>query len=111
MPLRLLMVYTSETVQGQVYFPIVNYVRESHSSDLVPIRFLTILLTPVMLGTIVMVAAFKNLANLTNAYGFAVSTVMFITTSLVAIQTYYTKHLPWFLAIGFFVVSLNANWV
>ncbi|KAG8907580.1 hypothetical protein FRB99_003504 [Tulasnella sp. 403] len=78
------MIYTSETVQGQVYFPVVNY--------------------SLAIGTIIMVAAFENLSNLTNAYGFAVSTVMFITTSLVALQTYYTKHLPWFLALGFFLI-------
>ncbi|KAG8951578.1 hypothetical protein FRC04_005865 [Tulasnella sp. 424] len=81
-PLR--MIYTSETVQGQVYFPVVNYL--------------------LMIGTIVMVAAFKDLANLTNAYGFAVSTVMFVTTSLVAIQAYYTKHLPLVVAVGFFLI-------
>ena len=99
------MVYTSETVQGQVYFPIVNwlctytaYVRRESS--------LNFSLT-VMIGTIVMVAAFKNLANLTNAYGFAVSTVMFVTTTLVAIQTRYIKHLPWFVAVGFFLVCLS----
>lgn len=101
---RLKMVYTSETVQGQVYFPIVNYVRECCPASCFTDAVITASLL-VMIGTIVMVAAFKNLANLTNAYGFAVSTVMFITTSLVAIQTYYTKHLPWFIAIGFFAVS------
>ncbi|KAG8998098.1 hypothetical protein FRB90_012379 [Tulasnella sp. 427] len=78
------MVYTSETVQGQVYFPVVNWT--------------------LMIGTIIMVAVFKDLAKLTNAYGFAVSTVMFVTTSLVAIQAYYTKHLPLVVAVGFFLI-------
>ncbi|KAG8949506.1 hypothetical protein FRC00_008099, partial [Tulasnella sp. 408] len=81
-PLR--MIYTSETIQGQVYFPVVNYL--------------------LMIGTIIMVVVFKDLAKLTNAYGFAVSTVMFITTSLVALQAYYTKHLPLVVAVGFFLI-------
>lgn len=55
--------------------------------------------------TIAIVGGFKNLANMTNAYGFSVAVVFFVTTTLVAIQTYYTKHLPWILAVGFFVVS------
>ncbi|KAG8998521.1 hypothetical protein FRB94_006866 [Tulasnella sp. JGI-2019a] len=76
------MIYTSETVQGQVYFPVINYT--------------------LAIGTIAIVGGFKNLGNLTNAYGFAVATVMIVTTSLVAIQMYYTKHLPWPLAITFF---------
>ncbi|KAG8886271.1 hypothetical protein FRB98_001368 [Tulasnella sp. 332] len=76
------MIYTSETIQGQVYFPVINYT--------------------LAIGTIAVVGGFKNLANLTNAYGFAVSTVMFVTTSLVAIQMRFTRHLPWLLAIGFF---------
>ncbi|KAG8908676.1 hypothetical protein FRC01_007308 [Tulasnella sp. 417] len=78
------MIYTSETIQGQVYFPVVNYL--------------------LMIGTIIMVAVFKDLAKLTNAYGFAVSTVMFVTTSLVALQAYYTKHLPLVVAVGFFLI-------
>lgn len=102
------MIYTSETVQGQVYFPVVNYLRKltlpslregpgSHDSLLV------------MIGTIIMVAVFKDLGKLTNAYGFAVSTVMFVTTSLVALQAYYTRHLPLVVAVGFFLVSLYSN--
>ena len=58
-----------------------------------------------MIGTIVMVAAFKNLSQLTNAYGFAVSTVMFTTTALVAMQVVYVKQKPIILALllfGFF---------
>ncbi|KAG8988684.1 hypothetical protein FRB94_002992 [Tulasnella sp. JGI-2019a] len=78
------MTYTSETVQGQVYFPVVNYA--------------------LAIATIAMVGAFKNLANLTNAYGFSVSAVMFVTTSIVAVQMRYTKHLPWVVPIAFFCV-------
>lgn len=57
-----------------------------------------------MIGTIIMVAVFQNLANLTNAYGFAVSTVMFITTSLVGLQAFYVKHWPLLVSVGFFLV-------
>lgn len=58
-----------------------------------------------MIATVVVVATFKNLANLTNAYGFAVSTVMFTTTSLVALQAYYVKHWNVIFALGIFFVS------
>lgn len=95
--------HTSETVQGQVYFPIINYIRECRS--LSHHRTKLNAAHAVGIATIVMVAAFKNLGNMTNAYGFAVSAVMIVTTSVVAIQTYYIKHLPWFVAVGFFLVS------
>ncbi|KAG8965644.1 hypothetical protein FRC03_000339 [Tulasnella sp. 419] len=81
-PLR--MVYTSEVVQGQIYIPTINYL--------------------MMIGTIALVGAFQNLTNLTNAYGFAVSTVMIITTTLVALQCHYVKMLPWIVAVAFFVI-------
>jgi len=51
-----------------------------------------------------MVAGFKDLAALTNAYGFAVSTVMFVTTTLIVIQIHYIKRKPWILAILCFLV-------
>ncbi|KZV71451.1 potassium transporter [Peniophora sp. CONT] len=82
-PLR--MHHTSDKNQGQVYIPAANWI--------------------LMIGTIVMVAAFKNLTQLTNAYGFAVSTVMFTTTALVAMQVVYVKQRPVVLALllfGFF---------
>ena len=58
--------------------------------------------------TIVIVAAFQDLANMSNAYGFAVATVMFSTSVLIAIQIRAIKHLPiilgvvYFLTFGFF---------
>jgi KUP system potassium uptake protein len=61
-----------------------------------------------MIMTIVVVAAFQNLANMSNAYGFAVATVMFSTSVLIAIQIPAIKHLPvlvgiaYFLTFGFF---------
>jgi KUP system potassium uptake protein len=54
-----------------------------------------------MIATIVMVAAFKNLTQLTNAYGFAVATVMFTTSVLISVQMRYVKHLPWIVSILF----------
>lgn len=79
-------------------------------------------LYPVMIATIVMVAAFKSSTNLTNAYGcvlchtspvfneltnqyfrFAVATVMFTTTVLVTFQIKLVKHKPLWLALGFLV--------
>ncbi|KDR82452.1 hypothetical protein GALMADRAFT_237778 [Galerina marginata CBS 339.88] len=85
-PIR--MYYTSETIQGQVYIPAINWI--------------------LMIATVVIVVVFSNLANLTNAYGFAVATVMMSTSLLLAIQMYYVKHLPvivgllYFFTFGFF---------
>ena len=56
-----------------------------------------------MIATIIMVAAFKDLVNLTNAYGFAVATVMFTTSVLLTFQIRYVKKLPWVVAILFFI--------
>lgn len=75
------------------------------------------------LATIIVVAVFKNLGNMTNAYGyarsrnlvvnqsfdvrsfrFAVATVMIVTTSFLALQVYCVKHLPLVFAIAFFIV-------
>ena len=75
------MIYTSEKLQGQIYIPAVNF-------------FL-------MVGTIIIVGAFRNLTNLTDAYGFCVATVMFSTSILIAIQMYYVKHLPIALALAY----------
>ena len=85
-PIR--MVQTSEKIQGQIYIPAFNWV--------------------LMIATVVIVAAFSNLQNLTNAYGFAVATVMFSTSVLIAIQIPVLKGLPillgvvYFLTFGFF---------
>ncbi|KAF8321383.1 potassium transporter [Cantharellus anzutake] len=78
-PLRL--VYTSSVVQGQVYVPAANYT--------------------LGLATVIIVGVFKNLTNLTNAYGFAVATVMFVTTSFLSIHIYIKKGLPLGFAVGF----------
>jgi len=77
--LPLKMRYTSETIQGQVYIPAANWT--------------------LMIATIVLVAVLTNLANLTNAYGFAVATVMFTTSVIIAIQMKYVKHWPVVVAV------------
>ncbi|KAG6848963.1 hypothetical protein H0H93_012435 [Arthromyces matolae] len=80
-PIR--MVYTSETMQGQIYVPAMNWV--------------------LMIATIVIVGAFSNLANMTNAYGFAVATVMFSTTVLISTQIFYVKNRPLILSLCYFL--------
>jgi KUP system potassium uptake protein len=77
------MVHTSDKNQGQLYIPVVNWI--------------------LMIVTIVIVGAFNNATQLTNAYGFAVATVMFTTTVLIALQIRYVKHLPIVLSIVFLV--------
>ncbi|KAF9046080.1 potassium transporter [Panaeolus papilionaceus] len=85
-PLRML--HTSDKVQGQVYIPGVNWT--------------------LMIATIILVAVFKNLTNLGLAYGFAVATVMIVSTVLISIQIRHVKKLPiicgvlFFLFFGFF---------
>jgi KUP system potassium uptake protein len=80
---------------------------------------------PVMIITIIVVAAFKSSTALTNAYGFvivvlfnvypiskliydltrfAVATVMFSTTLLISVQMRYVKHLAFIVPIGFFLI-------
>jgi KUP system potassium uptake protein len=81
-PLRML--YTSETIQGQVYIAAANWT--------------------LLILTIVLVAVFTNLTNLTNAYGFAVSTVMFTTSVMIAVQIKYVKHWPVIVSILYFVI-------
>ncbi|KDQ61961.1 hypothetical protein JAAARDRAFT_204343 [Jaapia argillacea MUCL 33604] len=81
-PIR--MVHTSERLQGRIYIPAVNWL--------------------LMIATVVVVAAFGSSTALTNAYGFAVATVMFSTTVLIAIQMRFVKRWPVFIAVLYFVV-------
>ncbi|KAG5646513.1 hypothetical protein DXG03_003280 [Asterophora parasitica] len=78
------MVYTSEVIQGQIYVPAVNWA--------------------LMVAVIVVVAAFSNLQNLTNAYGFAVATVMFSTSVLIAVHIFYIKQLPLVLSFVYMMI-------
>ena len=75
------MICTSDKHQGQVYIPAVNWV--------------------LMILTIIVVAAFSNLTNLTNAYGFSVATVMFSTTILIGISIFYRKKMHWIYSVMF----------
>jgi hypothetical protein len=81
-PLR--MICTSDKFQGQVYIPAVNWV--------------------LMIITIAVVGAFSNLQNLTNAYGFSVSTVMLSTSILLGISMFYVKHIHWIFAVSFVLI-------
>jgi len=81
-PIR--MVYTSDKLYGQVYVPLANWT--------------------LMCATIIVVGAFKSSIQLSNAYGFAVATVMFSTSILIAIQMRFVKGLPIIIAVGFFIV-------
>jgi KUP system potassium uptake protein len=76
--------HTSDTFQGQIYLPTANWL--------------------LMIGTIAIVGAFKDLSKLSNAFGFAVATVMFSTTVLLAIHMYYRKMWPLLVAIAFFLI-------
>lgn len=78
------MLHTSEVIQGQIYIPAVNWA--------------------LMIATIIVVAVFTNLANMTNAYGFAVATVMFSTAVLIAVHIYYIKRLPLIIALGYIII-------
>lgn len=50
---RVRMKYTSETIQGQVYIPVVNWI--------------------LLIATLAVVGAFKSSTALANAYGFVIS--------------------------------------
>ena len=77
------MTYTSDTVQGQVYLSAVNWT--------------------LMIAVIIIIAAFTDLAAMTNAYGFAVSTVMISTVVLLTVQMIFVKGWPWIVALVFFL--------
>ncbi|KLO05737.1 potassium transporter [Schizopora paradoxa] len=80
-PIR--MQHTSDKIQGQIYVPLANWI--------------------LMVATIIFVAAFKSSVSLSNAYGFAVATVMFTTTVLVSFQIKLVKRKPLWLALAFFI--------
>lgn len=75
--------YTSETIQGQIYIPSINWV--------------------LCVGTIIFVVIFPDTSRLTNAYGFAVATVMFVTTTLIFIQIPYVKQRSWLFAVAWLI--------
>lgn len=55
-----------------------------------------------MLAMVIIVMVFKNAMQLSNTYGFAMVTVMCMTTVLIAMQICYVKHLPLIVSILFF---------
>ena len=116
--LSLRMVCTSETVQGQVYIPAVNWSRKFWVSPLLSATNSGLCAVAVI--TLVVVVAFNSATALTNAYGyvalilialtltlgsrsFAVATVMFTSTTLMAVQCHYVKHLPLIVSAMFLV--------
>lgn len=56
---------------------------------------------PVLILCVTVVGAFKSSVALTNAFGFAVATVMFSTSILLAIQIRYVKRLPIYVALAY----------
>ncbi|MEI6218290.1 MAG: potassium transporter Kup, partial [bacterium] len=62
---RMQVIHTSSSKMGQVYLPFVNWA--------------------LLVGTVVLVLAFRKSGNLASAYGIAVSTQMLITTGLIAV--------------------------
>ncbi|KAF0381855.1 potassium transporter [Gigaspora margarita] len=77
-------VHTSQKVKGQIYIPGINYI--------------------LMVAIVIICIIFQHSANLTNAYGVAVSSVMIITTTLVAIVIHQIWHLPIFVSVIFFLI-------
>ncbi|KAK4050374.1 hypothetical protein OIV83_003443 [Microbotryomycetes sp. JL201] len=77
-------VHTADNYEGQIYVPLVNVL--------------------LLIGCVGLTAGFGTDVALTNAYGFAVSGVMFITTCFISISLVYMKGQPaWFGVIFFFV--------
>ncbi|ORY35332.1 potassium transporter-domain-containing protein [Naematelia encephala] len=75
--------HTSNLTAGQVYIAPINWL--------------------MMVGTIAVVGGFGSSGSLTLAYGFAVATVLFVTTTLIALSISYVKHLTFLLGIAFLI--------
>lgn len=84
--------HTSKKVIGQIYVPTINYI--------------------LMILTIIVTVGFQTGANLTNAYGVTVCSVMIITTVLYMCVMRYTWHKPWYfiLPFGLFLVIDAYTW-
>lgn len=83
---RIQVKHTSDETIGQVYVPAINW-------------FL-------MIGTVALVLAFKTSANLSHAYGIAVSATMIITTCLMIFLARKAGHLSLFALIPLAIVFL-----
>ncbi|CAH1766955.1 7136_t:CDS:2, partial [Entrophospora sp. SA101] len=78
---RVRVIHTSKTIHGQIYIPEINYI--------------------LMIATVLVCIAFQKSENLTNAYGVAVITVIFISTILVSIVICVVWNLPLIASIIF----------
>ncbi|GFZ49919.1 hypothetical protein JCM24511_07322 [Saitozyma sp. JCM 24511] len=75
--------HTSRLTAGQIYIGALNWL--------------------LMIGTIAVVGGFGSSSALTLAYGFAVATVLFVTTTLISVSIPFVKHLPYILGLAFFL--------
>ncbi|GAA5909582.1 hypothetical protein JCM6882_003461 [Rhodosporidiobolus microsporus] len=82
-PLRI--IHTDNATRGRIYIPMVNFL--------------------LFIGTIGLTCGFGTGAGLSAAYGFAVSGVLLITTTMIALAMVELKHLPILLAVGYFLGS------
>jgi potassium uptake protein len=84
--------HTSKKVIGQIYVPTINYT--------------------LMILTIIVTAGFGTGANITNAYGVTVCSVMVLTTILYMFVMYYIWHKPWYLILpfGIFIIIDGYTW-
>ncbi|BGP41752.1 hypothetical protein JCM10450v2_005818 [Rhodotorula kratochvilovae] len=78
-------VHTDSTSKGRIYVPMINFL--------------------LFVGTIGLTCGFGTEVGLTNAYGFAVSGVMLITTLTLALAMVQLKGLPVLLALAYFLLS------
>ncbi|ODO11951.1 potassium uptake protein [Cryptococcus amylolentus CBS 6273] len=76
--------HTSTVISGQIYIGAANWL--------------------LFIGTVAVVGGFGSSAALTHAYGFAVATVLFVTTTLIALSIPFTKNLPYVLGVLFLLV-------
>lgn len=111
--------HTSSTLAGQVYFrappcsanrlmiswsPSANHVQFDYPPSYWPVvAAINYLL---LVAVVAVVAGFGTETALTNAYGFAVSSVMLVTGSLLFLQMIYVKRLPWLVGIAFAIFYL-----
>lgn len=81
-------VHTSKLFHGQVYMPLANWL--------------------LMIGTIVVTAAYNNTTSLGNAYGVCVILVTFITTNMVALVALMVWRIhPLFVAFGYLIFATH----
>ncbi|KAM0748500.1 potassium transporter [Meredithblackwellia eburnea MCA 4105] len=78
-------IFTTDDNEGNVFAPMINIL--------------------LLIGTIGVTVGFGTDAGLTNAYGFAVSGVLIITTTMLALALVRLKHFPVIVAIAFLVIS------